>query len=837
MAATAADKGGGVGRGKRRGKAGQAVKTEQRAAVEEQVQHLVERGELRKAVAQVEAHVKSTGAPAGAVVSYNRLLRECARKGEVQCALRFDACLHPDEISLQTHTLLLSVCARAADVPSAERVATLMRERGFHLDCPAYTTLILAYSKAGRISDAFSTFERMVELDCVPPNHFTYTTLLEGLSRSIRLASESSPSQPEHVHRLISWCESLWASMRSLNIEPDTTALVCFISSYARAARIHPPFLERAFAWDALLPKDERPQHSLSLLLHGCVSASEPERALCGFYSERALSESRRECLLPHAVSAALSACVQLSRPGEALSILRQGGHDDPKLVAIALDACEDAESAERTRAALGSEGFAAASSADAFGEVLSALAWEGNVQGALGMLEESKGIAGSVSTSAINTMLSVRGEDCGAPVLGEAAREELEKCTAQPNRMTWLLLVDSACHENDIISAMERFEEAISAGVEPQAVASPRLLTLLARQGKKDELDRVMEALCLAGMEGSNTLWNARLAYAVAVDDYSEVEDALMRPSSDHDAVGRLILMGGLAKQQRGQDLLQKTREAINAGDQLGPSHGNMAAYAIALLATESGLSPDQRAERRGIAEELFDTMCKHCGNAMDLDTLDKFMCCFRRPGAFGVLGHPDHSQMDEPELACFYFPQALAMYERAQQYGIVPQFQVTGGNFIQIDTRRIASSLADVSILTLFNSLRRRKAIRGEPSPRIEIQTLNRWQQQRFAKASRKKRASKERRQLLTGARVGDLLKRLQVSYTAESAKGLYTITGPEVDAFLAGRPSFSPLSQRRRGPDPWSIATGGRNGSELENARSQIRMRSYDIEDSEN
>lgn len=789
-----------------------------------QVRSLLNRGDVRKAVATVEAYVLATGKRAGEVVVYKMLMKECSKRADVASAKRFVACLREDEHTAAMYTMLLQVCAKRGSVADAEHAIKQMKERGVQSDCPLYTTLISVYSKAGQVTGAFEAFERMIEHEGIEPNAFTYATLLECLSRSIRLATESGLHQAEHVKRLLQWCESVWQSMNDRGIKADATATVCFISSYARGARIFPEYLETAFAWYSTLPMDERPHHAVSVLLHGCVAARQPERALVGYLSERSLIHARGEEIPPHVVSAALAACVRLRREEEGLAIFREVGHDDPQLIAIALDVFDSAERAEIARQQLESEGFTSANSAEAFGEVVSAFAWEGNFQGALGMVEESKGLTGRVSTSAINAMLAIRGEEYGSYTLGEAAKEEIQNKVATPNRMTWILLIDRACDEGDASEAMHCFERALAVGIGAQAVATPRLMTMLARYGYSEELERVTTALQQAGMEGSSLLWNAKLGLAVATDDCDTLDVAFER-RSELDPAGRLIVMGGLAKQQRAYDMLQITQDALEAGDSFGASHANIAAYAVLLLTTQPGLSQEERKSWREDAERMFYTMSEKCGSWMDLDTLDKFMCCFRRPGAFGVFGHPDHSKMDEPEVSCFYYPQALRMYEHAQQIGLVPQFQVVGGTDLRVDLRNFAPSAADVSILTMISSLRKRKAATGAHSPRIEIQTLDRRQQSHLSKLAKTKRASKARRQLLTGSRIGDLLKRLQVSYGAYAGKGVYTITGQELDNYFAGRPTFSPLSQRRQGPDPLSSRSG-----DLAFSRSQIRMESY-------
>ena len=80
-------------------------------------------------------------------VMHKEFLNLASKQKEVESAIAFVEMLPNEFVDRRTYNMLTSACVRARDVDNALLAAKLMQKRGFELDLPMYTNLILGASR------------------------------------------------------------------------------------------------------------------------------------------------------------------------------------------------------------------------------------------------------------------------------------------------------------------------------------------------------------------------------------------------------------------------------------------------------------------------------------------------------------------------------------------------------------------------------------------------------------------------------------------------------------------------------------------------------------------
>ena len=82
---------------------------------------------------------------------------------------------------------LLAVCSAHGNCDAAAKAFEQMKQdpKGLTIDVITHTSMIVAYSKAGKIDLAFEQFETMTKKDKIEPTIVTYGALMDAVSREI----------------------------------------------------------------------------------------------------------------------------------------------------------------------------------------------------------------------------------------------------------------------------------------------------------------------------------------------------------------------------------------------------------------------------------------------------------------------------------------------------------------------------------------------------------------------------------------------------------------------------------------------------------------------------
>lgn len=791
-------------------------------------------GRLEGCLRMLEALKMEGYARVGDFISHKAFLREASDKGEVAMAMRFVSTLHPFERGVRVYNLLLTTCSRNGNVQAASRVEAEMKARGMPLDERVHNNLISAHAKAGDVEGAFRRFQAMLEEGEVAPTGATFTALLDSLSLDIRrLVLTGCPS--DCVLSRLEACEAVWQTMQNYGVEADGHAISCLIAAYCRAAEIDNEALSTALALYARMGSSyrsrERPVQALAPILHAMVSVGQPARALIAYRLEL----KRRGAQPSQATSAALAACARLCRGDEAIDIYKHAGAGQGSLCGAALEAVArqgGTQVAAREREHLEAEGDLGATQEEAYGALMVAMAKSGDAEGASRLFSECKSRNGRVPTQAIAAFIALEGRGWGAAGvrLAKAAEDEIRNGVAPLNQSIAGALIARACDREDPDGAMSEYRRARSANIQPQALAAPRLLALLGRNTRAEELEEVLADLWRQNLRSSLLCKNAELALAVARGDDDMIEKAsqdLPPDGTRADSCTALLVLAGRAKAGKAKEVREEfLRELKSDGLQMVAGHFEIGAWSLFREAMDAHGASDLEQIREEVLE-CFHEMRRR-GVRPSYSCLGFLIGSFRQPGAFSTTRKPKFAsptavpKFDEPpEENVFYDSRALTMFEEAQSAGMAPRF-VLLQQTIWIDAREFPPAMGDVALLSLLRSLRLRRRTRRTPSPLVSIQTNSRSEERSLWSTGKKRgrKGSPEARLARTATKLCDLLCRLGLQYTARAKAGQISITGGHVDDWLSytSQP-FSPLSN-----------TSAQSSNSLADQTAQLRMQSF-------
>jgi pentatricopeptide repeat protein len=129
----------------------------------------------------------------------------------------------------------------------------------------AYTSLMNAYTKRGRVEQAFALFRQMHDDPGVEPNLFIYTTLMAGLTNA----------------NLWELAVEVFELMVSRGVEPDQHALNVLIRAYASGPRA-----KTEEALERMRASGNLTERTYSSLLMGCAGTPSKRVTHSGFSVE-----------------------------------------------------------------------------------------------------------------------------------------------------------------------------------------------------------------------------------------------------------------------------------------------------------------------------------------------------------------------------------------------------------------------------------------------------------------------------------------------------------------------------------------------------------------------
>mmetsp|Transcript_2657 Transcript_2657/g.6586 ORF Transcript_2657/g.6586 Transcript_2657/m.6586 type:complete len:1003 (-) Transcript_2657:90-3098(-) len=111
-------------------------------------------------------------------------LRLAGKRRAVSEAFHFVELLPNYVADRRTFNMLITVCAQAADLPSALKAASLLQEQGLSLDDSHYTNIMKAAAAAADADAAFKLYSEM-RREGLKPSAMTITTLIDACAREI----------------------------------------------------------------------------------------------------------------------------------------------------------------------------------------------------------------------------------------------------------------------------------------------------------------------------------------------------------------------------------------------------------------------------------------------------------------------------------------------------------------------------------------------------------------------------------------------------------------------------------------------------------------------------
>lgn len=263
-------------------------------------------------------------------VSYNLVIRACAKQGDLKGAERWFSHMEAEsvEATLCSYNTVLDACAKTGNCEACESWLQKMLDKGIRPSIISYATAIYARARRGDEAMAEVWFRKMIAAG-IEPDAVCYNSMIHACSVTGHAAAA------EH------WLQE----MQAKGLDPTVTTFTAMIGACAKAFDV-----ARAETWlDAMIAADVRPNVvSFTSMIDACAKACEPARA--EHWHKRMM-----ECGIEpnaHSFSAVINAYAKAGNVAMAERWLHQaeegGVANDSVLYSSVIDACGKCDDAER---------------------------------------------------------------------------------------------------------------------------------------------------------------------------------------------------------------------------------------------------------------------------------------------------------------------------------------------------------------------------------------------------------------------------------------------------------------------------------------------------------
>mmetsp|Transcript_110060 Transcript_110060/g.173941 ORF Transcript_110060/g.173941 Transcript_110060/m.173941 type:complete len:658 (-) Transcript_110060:53-2026(-) len=220
---------------------------------------------------------------------------------------------HKLKFSIVTFNTLVDACSRNGQMHRIPAMLDDMDTQGISPNIITYSAIIKGYCQAGRINDAFSVLEGMVQNTRFTPDEIMYNTLLDGCARQ----------------GMVDRGMEVLKRMESDRVPPSNFTLSVLVKLCNRGKRLDKSFdLCQAIS---LKHKFRLNVHVYSNLIHGCIAHKDIDRALGVL--EKMMCESVRPNARTYTIL--ITACVEGKRAQDAAGLVRAAfgfAHVHPRL-------------------------------------------------------------------------------------------------------------------------------------------------------------------------------------------------------------------------------------------------------------------------------------------------------------------------------------------------------------------------------------------------------------------------------------------------------------------------------------------------------------------------
>lgn len=296
------------------------------------IETAVREGDWEKGEQLLLEFERSGGTPEA--MSYNWVIRACAKRGEVIAAERWLKRMEDRGVqaTVLSYNTLFDAFAQVGKPEACEQLLSRMIGKGIEPNVISYATCINACAKHGDVAAAEGWLERMLAAG-VEPDAVTYSSLIHacGVKRGAAKDAER-------------WLQA----MVSRGLEVNVTTYTAVIDACAKSGDV-----ERAEFWFIRMTENGVQPNAVtfSAMIDSCAKAGKLARAEHWYEKmlERGVPPNA------HSLSAVINACAKQSGPGQAEAAERwldrgeqAGVQSDVVLYTTVIDACGKAGDVER---------------------------------------------------------------------------------------------------------------------------------------------------------------------------------------------------------------------------------------------------------------------------------------------------------------------------------------------------------------------------------------------------------------------------------------------------------------------------------------------------------
>jgi pentatricopeptide repeat protein len=293
-------------------------------------------GDARKAgEILMQFETQSNGQPGNGpdTVSYNLVIRACAKRGDFQAAEHWLRRMVSSgiEATACSYNTVLDACAKAGQPEACEAWLEKMLSKGVAANVISYATVIYARARQGEETLAAAWQRKMMDAG-IEPDAVCYNSLIHASGVS------GNPAGAEH------WIEE----MLSRGLEATVTTYTAVIDACAKGGDV-----ARAEKWlDEMITKDVKPNVvTFTAVMDACAKANDRIRA-------ESVHHRMIECGVSpnaHSFSAVINACAkagEVDKAEEWLAKVEEAGvQTDVVVYSSVIDACGKVGDAERAAA------------------------------------------------------------------------------------------------------------------------------------------------------------------------------------------------------------------------------------------------------------------------------------------------------------------------------------------------------------------------------------------------------------------------------------------------------------------------------------------------------
>ena len=646
---------------------------------------------------------------------------------------------------------LLAVCSAHGNCDAAAKAFEQMKQdpKGLTIDVITHTSMIVAYSKAGKIDLAFEQFETMTKKDKIEPTIVTYGALMDAVSREIGRRSgnggfkSNNKKDISYVKDALDRVFNLRLDLEASGLQMDVRVLNCLVSACGRAAafeELRSDALDRAFdivaesRRNGLFPDAV----TYSSLMSGCVNACEPQRALA-LYDEMEIKGVARTASV---YSTAIHACAaeydyENSAPNfrKAFKIWEEVQGNEPRVMVDSV----------------------------LYATMLTVASRAGNVEMCANLIREMEMNGSMMSPAVVSTMCGsfARAGDAGAV---DRILSDAEKSNGVVPRACYNALINSCARDTDFEGAMKAYDRLVESGQSPDEITFEGLILAAAkkpetlteakkllqeamdmglrptlptynalvrgfgRSGDLNETYATVKAMKDAGYTPDEMTWRELLFSCarhgnclLAWDAYKSSREAGIAPCE----VTLNTIIGAILAHIR--TLTDPTRLASDK-----PGHGLTDTSTSGEISTSVAQPAWKEWSDRATA--VFHEAITH-GVKPRVETFSSMLACLRPPtdqevqlaekyGGESLARLVTHQSNVHEDAATYYPTKALILFEEAQAIGIVPKFEMSEDS--EYDMRNFPPAAAEVALLTLIRKIKRHVEAFGEKDLKNRLPTF---------------------------------------------------------------------------------------------------------------